>query len=476
MQMLSRRQALSTFALAATSLAGGLLLSACSSAAPASPTAAPAATSAPATAATPAPTQPAAAPTAAPTTAATPAPTQAAAAPTVAPTAAQAATTSGPASVDLWYGHPEWKEGMTGVLATFNKVVPNVTVNAIASTEANKLQTALNAGIGPDLFQHPSRPTFDVMVAAGQVMELDHKVDTSAWTQVAVDAETVKGKIWGVPGGKYTVGIAYHIDLFDKAGISGEPKTWADMTAAFEKLKAINVVPYSIAIKDGSLSYFNYIGLASSVLGLNGFNSVVSGDKKLTDPELVAVIQQMMDWSKYYQPNSVGTVYLESKALFATAKAAAMDAGSSDYNGYLQINPNAKLGFMYWPAPDAQHQPCTNTGMEFQVGVNAKAKFGDAAVSFVNWLGTTAGGQAMTDNIKDLSVLKGVTTTNPLQQKMLATPLDVPVWYERFSTQNVGQVWSDKGQAPFQGKMTAAEMAKLLQDSVDKGVADAAKQ
>lgn len=383
---------------------------------------------------------------------------------------------SGPASVDLWYGHPEWKEGMTGVLATFNKVVPNVTVNAIASTEANKLQTALNAGIGPDLFQHPSRPTFDVMVAAGQVMELDHKVDTSAWTQVAVDAETVKGKIWGVPGGKYTVGIAYHIDLFDKAGISGEPKTWADMTAAFEKLKAINVVPYSIAIKDGSLSYFNYIGLASSVLGLNGFNSVVSGDKKLTDPELVAVIQQMMDWSKYYQPNSVGTVYLESKALFATAKAAAMDAGSSDYNGYLQINPNAKLGFMYWPAPDVQHQPCTNTGMEFQVGVNAKAKFGDAAVSFVNWLGTTAGGQAMTDNIKDLSVLKGVTTTNPLQQKMLATPLDVPVWYERFSTQNVGQVWSDKGQAPFQGKMTAAEMAKLLQDSVDKGVADAAKQ
>jgi hypothetical protein len=131
---------------------------------------------------------------------------------------------------------------------------------------------------------------------------------------------------------------------------------------------------------------------------------------------------------------------------------------------------------MYWPSPDTQHQPCTNTGMEFQVAVNAKAKLPDAAISFANWLGTTAGGQAMTDNIKDLSVMKGVTTTNPLQTKMLATPMDVPVWYERFSTQNIGQVWTDKGQAPFQGKMTAADMAKLLQDSVDKGVADAAKQ
>jgi raffinose/stachyose/melibiose transport system substrate-binding protein len=469
---------------------GGLLLSACSSAAPASPTAAPAAPAAPATSAptqAPATAAPTTAPaSAAPTTAAAtataaPAPTQAAATPTTAATvapAAQAAPSSGPATVELWYGHPEWKDGMTGVISTFQKTVPNVTVNPTASASdfGTKLQTALNAGIGPDLFQHPSRPTLDVLSATGQLLDLDKIVDTTAWTKVALDAETVKGKIWGVPGGKYTVGLAYHMDLFDKAGISAEPKTWAEMTAAFEKLKAINVIPYSIAIKDGSLSYFNYIGLGSTVLGLDGFNSVVAGTKKLTDPDMVAVIQQMIDWTKYYQPNAVGTVYLESKALFATAKAAAMDAGSSDYNGYLQINPNAKLGFMYWPASDAQHKPATNTGMEFQVGVNAKSKNTEAAVAFANWLGTKLGGQAMVDNIKDLTVIDGVNTTNPLQQKMLATPLDVPVWYERFSTQGIGQVWTDKGQAPFQGKMTAAEMAKLLQDSVDKGVADAAKQ
>lgn len=190
---------------------------------------------------------------------------------------------------------------------------------------------------------------------------------------------------------------------------------------------------------------------------------------------MVAVVQQMIDWAKFYEPNFVGTVYLESKALFATAKAAAMDAGSSDYNGYKQINPGAQLGFMYWPAPDAQHKPCTNTGMEFTLGVNSKTKNPDGAVAFVNWLGTTAGGQAMTDNVRDLPVLDGVTPKDPLQQKMLATPLDVPVWYERAATQDIGKVWTEQGQAPFQGKATAAQLAKALQDSVDAQIAQAAK-
>src|SRR5205823_4013398 len=101
------------------------------------------------------------------------------------------------------------------------------------------------------------------------------------------------GKIWGVPGGKYTVGIAYHTDVWTKAGITEEPKTWPDLTAAFVKLKAANVIPYSVDAKEGVLTYFNFIGLASTVLGADGFDAVVAGKKKVTDPELVAVVQQM---------------------------------------------------------------------------------------------------------------------------------------------------------------------------------------
>lgn len=421
----------------ASGLAAVTLLAACSQAAPASPTPATAATPKPAAAATPA---------------------------------------SGPVTLQLWEGHPEWKDAMAAVVKDFQKKFPNITIKVTGSAQfTNQLQTALNAGIGPDLFATPSRPQLDVMSTTGQLLELDNQVSTKDWTQVAKDAVTIKGKIWAVPGGKYTVGIAYHKGIFEKAGIKSEPKTWADLTAAFEQLKAIKVIPYSIAAKDGSLTYFNYIGLASTVLGLDGFNQVVAGKRKLTEPDLVAVIQQMINWDKYYEPNFVGTAYLESKALFATGKAAAMDAGSSDFNGFKQINPKADFGFMYWPASDAQHKQCTNTGMEFIVGVNAKTKHQEQAVSFANWLGTPAGAQAMTDNVQDLPVVNGVKPKDPLQQKMLATPLDVPVWYERFSTENIGTVWTSNGQAPFEGKATAAKTAELLQASIDAQLKLAAK-
>jgi raffinose/stachyose/melibiose transport system substrate-binding protein len=439
----------------------------------AAPTAAPAAK----------PTSPsAAAPTTGATGAAAAQPTTAAAQPTTAaakpaaaaPTNAPATTASGPVTIDLWMLHPEWKDAMGKVVAAFQAANPGITLNVMpqqSATYQDQVQTALNAGTGPDMFQAQTRPKLDVQAQAGQLLDLTGKVDTANWTQVAKDAHTINNKIWAVPGGKYTVGIAYHIPIFEKAGIKDEPRTWADMTEAFDKLKAANITPYAIEAKEGGLTYFNYIGLASSVLGLEGFNAVNAGTKKLTDDDVVAVIKQMMDWSKYYQNNFVGTSYVEAKALFATGKTAAMDAGSSDFNGYKEINPQANFGFMYWPAVDANHKQVTNTGMEFTIAVNAKAKHPDECVAFAKWLGSQAGAQSMTDNVRNLPVLDGVTPQDPLQKKMLATPLDVPVWYERFATQDVGKVWTEQGQGPFTGKSTAAEMAKAIQDSVDAALA-----
>jgi raffinose/stachyose/melibiose transport system substrate-binding protein len=381
------------------------------------------------------------------------------------------------ASVELLSTHPEWKDALTGVVKEFQKVYPSIEVNLTAiagSAYDNQLQTMLNAGTGPDLFQSRSRPRLDILAKSGQILDLTAIADQTDWTPVAKDASIVDGKVWSVPGGKYTVGLAYHVDVLDKAGIKDLPKTWEELTEAFKKLKAGGTIPYAIEAKDGSLTFFNFIGLSSTILGINGFNDVVAGKKKLTDPDIVGVIQQMMDWKDYYQPNFVGTTYQEAKALFATGKVAIMDAGSSDYNGYKQVNPNVNLGFMYWPSGPNGKQ-ATNTGMEFQVSVNAVTKQKDAAMAFVGWLGTRTGAQAMANNVKNLPVLNGVTVEDPLQKLMIATPNDVPVWNERQATVDVRTVWIEKGQGPFTGSLTAADMAKLLQESVDKNIADAKK-
>jgi hypothetical protein len=74
----------------------------------------------------------------------------------------------------------------------------------------------------------------------------------------------------------------------------------------------------------------------------------------------------------------------------------------------------------------------------------------------------------MVDNVRNLPVLDGVAPKDTVQQKMVKTPLDIPVWSERFNLLNIRTVWGEKGQGLFQDKYKPADFAKLLQDSIDE--------
>ncbi|HET8523847.1 MAG TPA: extracellular solute-binding protein, partial [Thermomicrobiales bacterium] len=291
----------------------------------------------------------------------------------------------------LWEQFPELLDPFKKMLADFTKANPGIEIDVQMTPNDQykaKLQSALNTGSGPDLFGANSRPQMDIDVKTGLIADLTGDLDLGEVIPAAKDAVTVAGKIWAAPSGRYTVGICYHKDLFDKAGVTKEPATWDEMMAVMETLKGKGITPYSTAVKDGSLSYFNYIGLASTVLGQEGFDAVIAGTKKLNDADGVSVIQEMRDWAPYQQPNYLGTVYAESKALFATKKTAMMDCGSADLAGYYDIDPNAKLGFFPWPSPNASKKQVTNTGMSVLYGLNAKLDGAkkDAALTFVRWV------------------------------------------------------------------------------------------
>ncbi len=375
--------------------------------------------------------------------------------------------------LSLWGFFPEESDAFNAIVTDFNKTNPNVEID-IAMTPNDqwkaKINSALNAGSGPDIWMANSKPQLDIDVTTGLILDLTSDVDVSTLTDVAKDAVTVKDKVWAIPTGRYTVGICYHKDLFDKAGVTTEPTTWDEMKATMDQLKSKDITPYSIAVKDGSLSYFNYIGLASSVLGIEGFNAILDGSKKLTDPDAVSALQEMRNWIPYYQPNYLGTVYAESKALFASKRTAMMDCGSADLSGYYQIDPNAQLGFFYWPVPDASKKQVTNTGMNVIFNLNAKLEGSkkDGALAFAKWLVTPEGGQSVADHNKVLPVVQGVEPAgDPILTEMVNTPLDVPVWYERWPTLKIGDVWTKDGNAGFDESKPPEEFAAELQASVD---------
>src|SRR5215204_1153756 len=299
-------------------------------------------------------------------------------------------------TLEFWGQFPELIKPFEAVMADFNTAHPEVNVKVVMAPNDQykpKIQSALNTGAGPDLFMVPALPELASYVSSNNLVDVTTQVDFTPIVDVAKAAVTVDDKLWAVPSGRYTVGICYHVDLFEKAGVTAEPTTWAEMRSVMDQLKSADITPYSIAAKDGSLTYFNYIGLASTLLGTEGFDAVLAGTKKLNDAEMVTVVQEMRDWIPYYQENFLGTPYAESKALFATKRAAMMDCGSADLSGYYEIDPSAQLGFFYWPSPDGVKKQVTNTGMNVIFGFNAATEQKEACIAFAKWLVTPEGGQ-----------------------------------------------------------------------------------
>ena len=70
-------------------------------------------------------------------------------------------------------------------------------------------------------------------------------------------------------------------------------------------------------------------------------------------------------------------------------------AGTADFTGYRQVNPEADLGFIAWPGPEAGKYS-TNTGMELLYTVSgfASPEKQEAATKFVNWLATAGSAAA----------------------------------------------------------------------------------
>jgi raffinose/stachyose/melibiose transport system substrate-binding protein len=238
------------------------------------------------------------------------------------------------------------------------------------------------------------------------------------------------GKSYGVPLASYTVGIATQNDILAQHGVQ-PPKTWDEMKTAFQTLKDAGVTPFSFGAQDGSHTFFIYIGFASALLGPEGFQQLLRGERKLTDPDLLPAAQLLVDLVPFYNEGFEGTNYDNAKFLFAQGQSAMMPAGTADFTGFKAANPDANIGFIPWPGLTPETYT-TNTGYEllYTVSKYTTPEKQEAATKFVVWLASPEAQTLVAENIA-LPVNKSVTElVDPIKaQTMLVRDRDVPVWY-----------------------------------------------
>ncbi len=173
---------------------------------------------------------------------------------------------------------------------------------------------------------------------------------------------TIDGKQWGVPYSTYNWGIYYRKDIFAKAGV--QPiKTWDDLLAACDKLKAAGVQPIDIGSKDlwPTAGWFDYLDLR-----MNGYDfhmGLMHGKTSWTDPKVRAVFaqwKQLLD-KQCFVKNHTSLSWQESQGLLYQGKAAMMLIGNFITQTFPpDATPN--MDFVAFPVvtpgvPDAEEAP-----------------------------------------------------------------------------------------------------------------------
>jgi raffinose/stachyose/melibiose transport system substrate-binding protein len=385
-----------------------------------------------------------------------------------------------PVTISIWGNHPEWKEPMEQILAAFEATAPGAATELTmvpGPDYPTKLQTAKAGGAPSDILGELEGSIITQVASGGELpfIDLTGRVDVSGLTETARNQVEVDGKVYGCPLASYTVGVAYQKPIFEEHGLT-PPTTWQELRDTAQALQDAGETPIVLGAKDGVHPYFMYIGLVSSVLGPDGFEQLRRGERALTDPDLVEAAQLLLDLQPFYQSGFQATDYVTAKAIFANGQGAMEVAGTADFTGFRQVNPEADLGFMAWPGPEAGLYS-TNTGMELLYTVSrfSPPEKQEAATLFVAWLATQEAQQLVSDLIA-LPVHTGVTeSSDPIRAETVAARgRDVIVWYDLPETAKTFDQASQSQGGLWTGRLSAQQFAEEMQASIVPSSATAA--
>jgi raffinose/stachyose/melibiose transport system substrate-binding protein len=308
--------------------ASAVLAAACSSAPAATPTTAPAA-------AKPA-DKPAAAPTTAPAAAApAPAATKPAAAAEAKPAekpASAAPAASKPGGVTnlvFWYqGTPEqYQEGIKKVVQDefneINKGKLELKLEFIADLDRVG-RTAIAAGSGPDVTMTNGPSVSIVFAQADQIIPLDDYSAKFRWKQNMFDwaylSGMYQGKLISLQQSVETLVLWYNKPLFDKNGWK-LPQSRDDYFTLGKEMQKASIIPFANPNRWGWYAsiIYNHAGGAENV-----YNALL-GKKKWTDTEFVEAMQlfkEMSDAKLHTDGKQVNTQPADAWSLFRGQKAA----------------------------------------------------------------------------------------------------------------------------------------------------------
>lgn len=304
--------------------------------------------------------------------------------------------------------------GMRAMADAFEEKNPNIKVNVEVTPWDQywtKLEAAASGGSLPDVFWMHAKE-FTKYAKGNALLDLTEEikgdVDLSKYPEGLVELYSLDNKNYAIPKDFDTVGLWYNKTLFDQAGISypDETWTWDTLLEASKKLTNKDAGVYGFgAVLNEHEGYYNFIYQ-------NGGEVLTDGKTKsgYHMPETVEAMQWYVDLSLKEEVSPKQDQFAENSpaALFESGKIAMGLFGSwmtAEFASNEYTSQNCNLTVI----PKGKQEATIYNGLGNSI--SAKTKNKEAAVKFVEFLGSEEAQKIQADKGSAISAYEGTADT-----------------------------------------------------------------
>lgn len=327
-------------------------------------------------------------------------------------------------NLTFWHAYAGQQDKVDFIKFALNEFVkqhPDIKLDVVAAEQSSyktKLNTAMASGNPPDVFYTLPGGFLNAFVKGGQMYALDQELAKDGWGKSFLDsaiAQTSKdGHTYAVPVDVDSAVFWYNKALFAEKGWT-VPKTYAELMALAEKIKADGIVPFALGNKDSWPATFWFQYLEMRLKGSGVVASFVNGDANATfGPEGEKAFEKVAEIAKkqYFPTGFNGMSDQEANMLFLNGQAAMMLNGTWQIGASSDAPEGFDLGFFAFPTVQggAGDQSDVLAGVAASFGISQKAENKADAVTLLKFLTST---QVMTKYVelrKTMVTVKGATT------------------------------------------------------------------
>jgi len=253
-----------------------------------------------------------------------------------------------------------------------------------------KVTTALATSSAPDVLDLGNTQV-PIYAANGGLLDLTKYKDAlkqgQTWLEGLEAPATQGGKLYGVPSFAGDRAVIYNKTMWTKAGVTTVPKTFAELTAALDKVKAANTAADFSAFYYPGKYAFGPLGFVWDAGGKIATETGGTWTAGFSSPESQKGLQAFKDFQNAYSvaaSRGVDEGNPQQSQVLADGRASAILGISSELDSIKKANPKLTdddLGTFPFPGISGKNQPVMLGGSVW--GVAAKSQQSDLAIKWI---------------------------------------------------------------------------------------------